>query len=443
MYELNLDGLVGPTHHYAGLSPGNLASTKHALTTANPRAAAHQGLEKMRLLHRLGIKQALLPPHQRPNLALLSTLGFSGAPAQQIKQAYQENPLLLSACYSAASMWTANAATVSSSADTKDKRVHFSAANLANYLHRYHEAEFSSYLLKQLFANEQLFCHHPPLPGSLILGDEGAANHSRLCATHASRGINLFVYGKNAYTKFIARQTLMASEAIARRHLLPPTHTLFIQQHPEAINAGVFHNDVIAVANENVLFIHENAWMKQQETLHKLRQLADFPLCIIEVSALRISLQQAVCSYLFNSQLISTPTGGMILIAPKECEEDENIRLFLNEVLSSPTNPINKIYYLDLKQSMKNGGGPACLRLRIPLTEKEYQSMHQGVIVTHPLLDTLEQWVDKHYRSSLSRDDLRDATLLNESFTALDELTQILQLKAIYPFQQEASNRLW
>ena len=27
-YEINFDGLVGPTHHYAGLSFGNEASTK-------------------------------------------------------------------------------------------------------------------------------------------------------------------------------------------------------------------------------------------------------------------------------------------------------------------------------------------------------------------------------------------------------------------------------
>ncbi|MDX2347040.1 MAG: N-succinylarginine dihydrolase, partial [Legionella sp.] len=32
VYELNLDGLVGPTHHYAGLAYGNTASLAHANT---------------------------------------------------------------------------------------------------------------------------------------------------------------------------------------------------------------------------------------------------------------------------------------------------------------------------------------------------------------------------------------------------------------------------
>jgi succinylarginine dihydrolase len=269
-YELNMDGLVGPSHHYAGLSAGNIASTSNALSIANPAAAAHQGIQKMRLLHHMGLKQALLPPHQRPNLHLLHQLGFTGTPKEQISRARRTDTHLLSACYSASSMWTANAATVSASIDTQDKRVHFTAANLVSNIHRYQEAAFSRQLLQKLFHDEGYFYHHPMLPQTGTTSDEGAANHSRLCKNHSNVGTYLFVYGKHALpagnsypapTRFLARQTLEASQAIARSHLLNPKRVVFACQNPAAIDQGVFHNDFIAVATESLLLIHEEAFL--------------------------------------------------------------------------------------------------------------------------------------------------------------------------------------
>lgn len=448
VYELNMDGLVGPSHHYAGLSAGNISSTTNALTIANPAAAARQGIEKMRLLHHLGIKQALLPPHPRPNLHLLHQLGFSGTPAEQVRKAKRADPNLLSACYSASSMWTANAATVSASADTEDERVHFTAANLVSNLHRSQEADFSSSLLQQLFANEQHFKHHQPLPKTINTGDEGAANHNRLAANHASPGINLFVYGKRALPatntspcpmRYPARQTLEASQAIARRHQLNPGQVLFACQNPAAIDQGVFHNDVIAVANESIFFVHEEAFINQREILTKLNHMATFPIQVIEVSSSLISIADAVSSYLFNSQLVTLPSHDaekhMALIAPAECAHHQRIKPFIDELLANSANPIDAVHYLDLKQSMQNGGGPACLRLRIPLTDAQLSAMHQGVLVNDSLLDTLDDWVQRHYRSQLHADDLDDPALINECFSALDELTSILDLGNIYPFQ--------
>ena len=444
VFELNMDGLVGPSHHYAGLATGNLASTTNALSIANPAAAARQGLDKMRLLHQLGIKQAIIPPHQRPNLHLLHELGFRGTPAQQVQQAKRAAPALLSACYSASSMWAANAATVSSSLDTQDRRVHFTAANLVSNLHRHQEADFSRRLLQHLFANEHYFQHHPVLPKTIITGDEGAANHSRLCANHASSGINLFVYGKQTMSSnkntpapklFPARQTLEASQAITRSHRLNPEHVVFACQNPAAIDQGVFHNDVIAVANDHLLLIHEDAFVHQSDVLAELRAKATFPLQIIEVSHTQLSVADAVSSYVFNSQLITLPDNTMSLIAPAECEQNPRTHAFLHELLLSNTNPITKIHYLDLKQSMRNGGGPACLRLRVPLNENELSAMHQGILVNDALLDTLETWVMKHYRSELHANDLDDPALIHECLTALDELTTLLDLGSIYPFQ--------
>lgn len=445
VYELNMDGLVGPSHHYAGLSEGNIASTTNALRVANPLAAALQGLDKIRLLHRMGIKQALLPPHQRPNLHLLHQLGFCGSPSEQIAKAMHIDPALLSACYSASSMWTANAATVSSSLDTQDGRLHFTAANLVSNLHRHQEADFSYQLLNRLFSDKNHFEHHQVLPSTLITSDEGAANHSRLCANHASSAISLFVYGKQAMhteptilapKRFPARQTLEASQAIARSHQLDPNRVVFACQNPAVIDEGVFHNDVIAVANEHLLLIHEDAFLHQHDVFAELNAKAAFPLQIIEVSRKEISVKDAVSSYLFNSQLITLPDHTMAVIAPTDCERNESIKTFLDELLASNTNPISQVHYLDLKQSMRNGGGPACLRLRVPLNEHELSAMHQGILINDSLLDTLNEWVRSHYRTTLHATDLADPSLINECFTALDALTSILNLGSIYPFQR-------
>ena len=450
VYELNMDGLVGPTHHYAGLSAGNIASTTNALSIANPAAAALQGIKKMRFLHHLGLKQAILPPQQRPNLHLLHQLGFTGTPAEQVRRAKQEAPTLLSACYSASSMWTANAATVSASLDTHNKRLHFTAANLVSNLHRHQEAMFSRSLLQRIFADEHYFQHHAVLPKTMIIGDEGAANHSRLCEQYNRAGINLFVYGKKALPAgnkhpapqhFPARQTLEASEAIARSHQLDLNKVVFACQNPDAIDQGVFHNDVIAVANESVLLIHEDAFLNQREIVDELSSKASFPLQVIQISRKQITISNAVNSYFFNSQLITLPDSNikkMALIAPAECEQNIAIKTVIDSLLADKSNPIVQVHYLDLKQSMQNGGGPACLRLRVPANENELSAMHQGVLVTDALLDTLENWVNKHYRTQLHANDLDDPALIDEGFSALDELSAILKLGSFYPFQVES-----
>ncbi|KTD19275.1 succinylarginine dihydrolase [Legionella lansingensis] len=451
-FELNLDGLVGPTHHYAGLAAGNLASINNALSFSNPKAAALQGLAKMRLLYEMGLKQALLPPHQRPNLHLLYQLGFTGPPAQQVTKALYDAPELLSACYSASSMWAANAATVSSSLDTEDGRVHFTAANLISNLHRHQEAAFSSHLLQRIFADPRYFQHHPVLPKSTMTGDEGAANHNRLCQHHGSSAICLFVYGKRGLStvrqsgpvKYPARQTLEASEAVARAHLLNPQKIIFACQKPQTIDQGVFHNDVIGVANESVLLVHEEAWLEQAKVLQEIEAKANFSVNIIEIKAEQLTVAEAVSTYFFNSQLLSLPGTDekkqMVLIAPKECEQSQRAQELINLLIADGSNPIVKVHYLDLKQSMRNGGGPACLRLRVPLGEKELAAMHQGILINEELLATLEAWINRHYRSQLHATELGDPLFIDECFTALDELSNILKLGSIYPFQREINN---
>jgi succinylarginine dihydrolase len=444
MIELNMDGLVGPTHHYAGLSSGNIASMDNALSEANPKAAALQGIAKMRLLHERGIPQAFLPPHARPYLPLLKQLGFEGSTESMIHQAYRFAPQLLSAAFSASNMWTANAATVTSYQDSQDKRTHFTAANLNANIHRHIEATFSAQLLQMAFSNLDHFAHHPVLPATAVMGDEGAANHTRL-GFHNQPGVNLFVFGQqglqnNLYSRpkrYWARQTLEASRQIAYTHGLREDNSVFACQNPDVIDQGVFHNDVISVGNENILLIHELAYVNQKQILAELKSKIHFDLNIFEVKNSELPIADAVSTYLFNSQIISLPNHqGMLLVAPSECEQNDHVRELVQSWIGDSDCPLTQVVFLDLKQSMRNGGGPACLRLRVPLSEAGLKAINPGFLINEHKLMELESWVKKHYRDKLHLSDLCDPQLINEVNTALSELSAIMNIPHLYPFQQ-------
>lgn len=443
-FEVNLDGMIGPTHNYSGLSFGNIASTENFQLISNPKQAAKQGLEKMRFLANLGIKQLIMPPQERPYIPFLRSLGYEGNPEKILHQAWKENKDLLLACCSASSMWAANAATVSPSCDSEDGRVHFIPANLISKLHRSIEPPMTSHILRLIFPNPTYFVHHDPLPAHPLLGDEGAANHTRFCNHFGQPGFQLFVYGLSDTTerktmRFTPRQTLSASQAIARLHRLKPEATLFAQQNPEAIDAGVFHNDVISVGNQNVFFFHEKAFVNSDQIIQQLQEAflktCKIPLILIQVKNSAVSLQEAVKTYLFNSQLITLPDQTMALVAPTECQKSSLVQSYLEQLLQDSTHPIKQVIYQDVHQSMQNGGGPACLRLRIVLKSSEYAHVHPAAIFTEELYHKLIHWIDKHYRDKIVLQDLADPHLLFESYRALDELTHILKLGSIYSFQ--------
>ena len=439
--EANFDGLVGLTHNYAGLSWGNVASKSNVHAVSNPKEAALQGLAKMKRLADRGYVQGVLPPHERPHIPTLKALGFQGSDGQILEQVAKSDPAILAAVSSASSMWTANAATVSPSADTADHRVHFTPANLSAKFHRAIEHKVTGRSLKAIFSDESYFAHHPALPSVAHFGDEGAANHTRLCAGYGDPGVELFVYGQVAFNesapapkRFPARQTLEASRAIARLHGLNDRRAVFAQQNPAAIDAGVFHNDVIAVGNGNTLFYHELAFLDEQRVLADLRErLTGAGLEAVRVSADEVPIQDAVASYLFNSQLLNTP-DGMLLAVPGECREVASVSRYLDSLVASG-GPITAVEVFDVKQSMRNGGGPACLRLRVVLSDDELAAINRGVLMTDELYDRLTAWVEAHYRDELSQEDLADPMLLEEVRKALDELTGILGLGSIYDFQ--------
>lgn len=442
--EVNFDGLIGPTHNYGGLSHGNVASKSNALRISQPRKAALQGLQKMQYLRGLGLQQGVLLPQQRPHLPSLRALGFSGSDKKIIEQVSNQSPELLASCYSASSMWTANACTVSPSADSADAKVHFTPANLSSMFHRSIEHETTGKLLKAIFADERVFQHHKALPSLAHFGDEGAANHNRFATAYDAKGVQLFVFGRYAFranelaaTKFPSRQSYEASLAVSRLHQLEDSHVVYAQQNPEIIDAGAFHNDVVSVSNLNTFFMHEEAFINKAKMQTELQaKFGDRALHFIEVPTEMVSLESAVKSYLFNSQLISLPNDrGMALILPQESRENPEVFAYL-EYLKTLDTPIKEIKFVDVRQSMQNGGGPACLRLRVALNQNQMAAVNPHFILNEQKIVQLNTWVEKHYREEIAPNDLADPSLAQESFAALDELTQIFDLGAFYEFQQ-------
>ncbi|MEE2922091.1 MAG: N-succinylarginine dihydrolase [Pseudomonadota bacterium] len=435
-HEVNFDGLIGPSHNYGGLSDGNLASAANAGDVANPREAALQGLEKMRMLVRHGLVQGVLTPLPRPNLDLLVSAGFHGTDAQIIEQAARTAPRLLKAAYSASSMWTANAATVSPSADTRDGRLHLTTANLSTMLHRSQEHPDTTASLVSIFADDERFAVHGALPMHPDFSDEGAANHVRLCASHGAAGVELFVYGRDAgesMAGFPARQTRLASESVARAHGLDPARSVFIRQSRAAIDAGAFHNDVVSVGALDTLFFHELAFENSEAALSDIRTAAEgvFDFKPVMVPADEVPIEDAIRAYLFNSQLLKLPgEDRLVLVAPTETEETDSTRAYCERLVSS-NGPIGKVIYADVRQSMRNGGGPACLRLRVVMTDVEIDACHQGVLLDEDTINDLQAVVRKTYRDRLEAPDLADPEFANECRTAREALLEVLDLQGL------------
>jgi succinylarginine dihydrolase len=439
--EANCDGLVGPTHSFAGLAPGNLASEHNKGDPSNPRAAVLEGLSKMRLLADFGLPQFVLPPHERPDVGFLRAIGFAGTDAAVIETAAKQAPELLNTACSASPMWAANAATVTPSADTQSGAVAFTPANLLTNLHRSLEADQTRRTLRRLFPDPERFFVFDALPAQAQFADEGAANHVRLCADHGEQGVNLFVYGRDAHEAwtghFPARQTRQAFEAIARRHRA--TGAVFARQARSAIEAGVFHNDVVCVGAKTCLFYHEAAFEDAAAVQADIRAAAagKFEPQFVEVATADLPLAEAISSYLFNSMLVSLPgEDRLTLIAPIEVFETPRARAAVERAIAS-NGPVGRVEYVDVRQSMRNGGGPACLRLRVVLTETELAATNPAQRFDAALHERLTAWAGRHYRDRLSPADLADPQLLVESRRALDDLTGILGLgSGFYPFQR-------
>ncbi|MBX9815807.1 MAG: succinylarginine dihydrolase [Proteobacteria bacterium SG_bin5] len=418
--EINFDGIIGPSHNYAGLAPGNLAATSNAGSTSHPRAAALQGIAKMRANLALGLAQGIFLPHARPDHRWLAALYCDYARAPRHLQAQ---------ALSASAMWAANAATVSPAPDCADGRCHLTIANLMTMPHRSHEAPETLAQLRLAFA-DAAFAVHPPIPAPF--GDEGAANHMRLAEAHDAPGVEIFVYGEPG-GPFPARQSRQASEAVARAHELDPDRVIFVQQSPQAIAAGAFHNDVVAVANEDVLFTHQQAFAVQASFYEALR--AKLPsVRIIEVPASAVSLDDAVRSYLFNAQLVSLADGGMALILPREARDHPRVWPWLQQLIAG-NGPIRRLEVVDVRESMANGGGPACLRLRVVA---DPATIDPRFLVDDAKLDRIAALIEAEWPESIAARDIADPGLIQRIEAARAALFELLDLSDLLTFNHRA-----
>ncbi|RYY46566.1 MAG: N-succinylarginine dihydrolase [Sphingomonadales bacterium] len=406
--EINFDGIIGPSHNYAGLSHGNLAATRNQGSVSQPRAAALQGIAKMRANLALRLTQGILLPHARPDHRWLDTLATTYAEAA---------PHLQAQALSASAMWAANAATVSPAPDTADGRCHLSVANLVKMPHRSHEWPETLAQLRLAFAHDA-FRVHGPVPAPF--GDEGAANHMRLAPDHDAPGVEVFVYGVSG-GPFPARQHRESSAAVARRHALDPKRTLFVQQSDEAIAAGAFHNDVVAVANANVLFAHELAFADKSVFYADLRRLLPH-VEIVEVPTAEVSLTDAISSYLFNAQLVTLPGGETGLILPTEARDTPSVWSWLQRHVAG-NGPIRHLEVVDVRESMANGGGPACLRLRVVA---DPATIDPRFLVDPAKLDRIAAVIEAHWPERIAQDEIGDPALIARIATARTALLDLL-----------------
>lgn len=436
--ELNLDGLVGPTHNFGGLSPGNLASAQNRDAVSNPRAAALQGLAKMRRVAALGVPQGVLPPPWRPHVPSLRRLGFTGSDDEVRRAAATSDPLLFRRMSSASAMWAANAATVAPSRDTTDGRVHLVPANLSTLVHRSIESDATTRALRAIFADRERFEVHEALPLQPSFSDEGAANHTRL--TGVGGAVHLFAWGRTERgdvatpTRFPARQSLEASEAVARLLHLEPSRVLFPRQDPTGIDGGAFHTDVVLVGRGVLLLAHERAFVDFDAVRAQAEALLGEPLVVVMAHEGDLPLADAVATYPFNSQLLEVAPREFVVLAPSDVEEAPRVRDYLARVEREASVRV-RIETIDVRQSMRNGGGPACLRLRVPLTASELGALGGRVRFDDALERDLTAWVERHYRDRLEPGDLADPALHREVQTALDDLSRLLRLGSVYEFQ--------
>ncbi|MCC6511198.1 MAG: N-succinylarginine dihydrolase [Pirellulaceae bacterium] len=447
--ELNIDALVGPTHHFGGVGVGNIASAEHRRQVSSPRRAALEGLDKAMLVASLGVPQFIFPPLARPLPDLLTRLGFVGDFQTQCRAARLAASQALSATFSSAFMWAANAATFAPACDTLDGRHHLTLASLSSSWHRLPEHLGRQSQIEDMLSGlpSDTWCVHPALPCLVPLRDEGAANHMRLSNSTGSHrrqtvdsavqpGWHVFVYGATEGVelpkRFMARQTLEACQAIARLHHLDPSRTFFLQQHPDAIDAGVFHNDVIATSHRHVMIYHAQAFLNAEAELSRLAQSfaaqGGQPLQLIRVEAHEMSLSDAVQSYLFNSQLVTPATDpdSIVLICAAQCQQLADVRQLIERWIADPKNPIQAVHYVSLEESMSGGGGPACLRLRLQLPTSQLDSFAPGYRLTSSLADRLREVIERFYPTRLQWETLAEQENLQQiqsAYKALSTLT--------------------
>jgi succinylarginine dihydrolase len=429
--EIQIDGLIGPTHHFGGLGVGNVASQQNQWQVSHPRSAALEGLAKMERVASLGVPQFFLPPLARPDWKLLEQHGYCGDRGDILKRCGDENPRLLSAAYSSSFMWTANAATTASGVETQDGRSHAVIANLSASLHRSIEAHERWRQFQAWTEGVAGIEIHGPLDSDPVLRDEGAANHMRLCSvTGNGPGLHLFVhepvsrFEQLVAPKFCSRQGKQASERVADLLRVPEKRRFFLEQTQSAIDAGVFHNDVIATSHRHLLLCHEDAFVDQHPCIMRIKEAfagsTGEALHVIEVSRSELPLDEAVRTYLFNSQIVTGSDGCMHLICPRQCAESEATKSLIDAWIADASNPIQDVAYIPLSESMANGGGPACLRLRWTLPESVLEGPMSVWRWTPERGERIRSWIASNYPDRVQFEDFRRLEFAERGLAAVE-----------------------
>jgi succinylarginine dihydrolase len=247
----------------------------------------------------------------------------------------------------------------------------------------------------------------------------------RLAPSHGEPGVEVFVYGVSG-GPFPARQHVEASRAVARLHRLDPARTIFAAQSEEAIAAGAFHNDVVAVANGPVLFAHEKAFADRDKLLDELAaKLPGFEL--VEVPDAEVPLADAIRSYLFNAQLVTPPDGAMTLVAPTECRDTPSVAGWIERHLAS-NGAIRRVEFVDVRQSMANGGGPACLRLRVAC---DPATVDPRFLVDEAKLERMAEVISAHWPEEIAGADIQLPSLIRDVEAARLSLLDTLDLSGL------------
>jgi succinylarginine dihydrolase len=209
-------------------------------------------------------------------------------------------------------------------------------------------------------------------------------------------------------------------------HLLDPARTLFTEQSEAAIAAGAFHNDVVAVANERVLFAHEQAFADKGALLDACERLVP-GFDYVEVPAAEVPLEDAIRSYLFNAQLVTPPDCQPTLIVPTEARETPSVWRWIERHVAG-NGPIRRVEVVDVRQSMANGGGPACLRLRVVA---DPATVDPRFIADAAKLDLIADVIRREWPEQIHNDELQQPRLIAQIEQARAALLQALDLSQL------------
>lgn len=327
-------------------------------------------------------------------------------------------------------MWTANAATVTPLGDGSTGATCLTIANLDASLHRAIEPDETLEELRQTLPRS--FRIVAPIPGGAAMRDEGAANHMRL-ASQGGPAFHLFVYGDGdpLPTRYWPRQTLAASQAVARQHGLDAECTFFLKQHPKAIDAGAFHNDVVAMSDRDLLIHHEHAFHEPDAMLMSLearfRQRTEGSLKRIVVDDSQLPIDEAVRTYLFNSEILTVDRAGLlerVILCPAQVAANPNALRLVHQWQQDGV--FSEVHFVDLGQSMDGGGGPACLRLRVPVREDELDSIPPYRRWSESLDRELRAAIQNTYPVRVTIDDLARSDFLEQAIHARNQVAAVL-----------------